>query len=118
MALPKHRGALNIGFEVGVDIGVLAANLTNFGTEKIMGNWGWHISLAMAAIPASIVTLSTLFLPETPNSLIQQSINHNQKAKHVLQCVQGTIDVQAELDDLIKASSISKTMEHPFKKII
>ncbi|XWS47693.1 hypothetical protein CRYUN_Cryun13aG0006000 [Craigia yunnanensis] len=85
MALPRHRGALNIGFEVGVGIGVLVANLTNF---------------------------------ETPNSLIQQSINHHQKAKHVLQRIRGTIDVQAELDDLIKASSISKTIEHPFKKIV
>ncbi|XVF08502.1 hypothetical protein REPUB_Repub07fG0008700 [Reevesia pubescens] len=118
MALPRHRGALNIGFQVGVGIGVLIANLTNFGTEKIKGGWGWRISLAMAAIPASIVTLSTLFLPETPNSLIQQSSNHHQKAKRVLQRVRGTIDVQAELDDLIKASSISKTMEHPFKKIL
>ncbi|XVE56420.1 hypothetical protein DITRI_Ditri04bG0007500 [Diplodiscus trichospermus] len=118
MALPRYRGALNIGFEVGINIGVLVANLTNFGTEKIKGNWGWRISLAMAAVPALVVTLSTLFLPETPNSLIQQNSNHHKKAKHVLQHVRGTVDVQAELDDLIKARSISKTMEHPFKKII
>ncbi|KAK6262120.1 hypothetical protein QUC31_007936 [Theobroma cacao] len=117
MALPRHRGAMNIGFEVGVGFGVLVANLVNFGTEKIKGGWGWRISLAVAAVPAAIVTLSTLFLPETPNSLIQQSNNH-QKAKHVLQRVRGTTDVQAELDDLIKASSNSKTMKHPFKKIV
>ncbi|WRX18459.1 Major facilitator [Theobroma cacao] len=60
MALPRHRGAMNIGFEVGVGFGVLVANLVNFGTEKIKGGWGWPISLAVAAVPAAIVTLSTL----------------------------------------------------------
>ncbi|GAY47422.1 hypothetical protein CUMW_104470, partial [Citrus unshiu] len=85
MAPPKNRGAFNIGFQVSVGIGVLSDNLLNYGTEKINGGWGWRISLAMAAAPASILTIA---------------------------------DVQAELDDLIRASSISKTSNHPFKKII
>ncbi|MBA0689459.1 hypothetical protein Goari_007188, partial [Gossypium aridum] len=58
-----------------------------------------------------------LFLPETPSSLIQSSSDHD-KAKLLLQRVRGTTDVEAELEDLIKASSISKTIKHPFKKII
>ncbi|GFZ15170.1 sugar transporter 9 [Actinidia rufa] len=62
---------------------------------------GWRVSLAMAAVPASILTLSTLFLPETPNSLIQCTNDHD-KAKLMLQRVRGAEDVQAELDDLIK----------------
>ncbi|EOY22819.1 hypothetical protein QUC31_007939 [Theobroma cacao] len=117
MALPRHRGAMNIGFQCGVGIGVLSANIINFGTEKIEGGWGWRISLALAALPASFLTIGALLLPETPNSLIQNSNNH-QKAKSVLQRIRGTADVQAELDDLIKASSISKTTNHPFQKII
>ncbi|XP_022771645.1 hexose carrier protein HEX6-like [Durio zibethinus] len=117
MALPRHRGAMNIGFQCGVGIGVLSANVINFGTQKIEGGWGWRISLALAALPASILTIGALLLPETPNSLIQNSNNH-QKAKSVLQRIRGTTDVQAELDDLIKASSISKTINHPFQKII
>ena len=117
MAPPNYRGAINIGFELWVGIGVLLANLINFGAEKIKGGWGWRISLAMAAVPASILTLGALFLPETPNSLIQNSEDH-EKAKLMLQRVRGTNDVQAELDDLVKASSISKTIKHPFKNII
>ncbi|KAL5810807.1 hypothetical protein ACOSQ3_027547 [Xanthoceras sorbifolium] len=117
MAPPIHRGAINIGFQLCVGIGVLSANLINFGTQKIEGGWGWRISLAMAAVPASILTLGALFLPETPNSLIQRK-NDPQKAKLLLQKVRGTDDVQPELDDLIKASAISKTIKHPFKKII
>ncbi|KAL6989428.1 Hexose carrier protein hex6, partial [Sarracenia purpurea var. burkii] len=71
----------------------------------------------MAAVPASILTLGAFFLPETPNSLIQRGNNH-QKAKLMLQRIRGTDDVQAELDDLVKASEMSKTIDHnPFAKI-
>jgi hypothetical protein len=31
----------------------------------------WRISLALAAVPAGIVTLAALFLPDTPNSLLE-----------------------------------------------
>ncbi|KAL7184036.1 hypothetical protein ACSBR2_026251 [Camellia fascicularis] len=117
MAPPRYRGAINNGFQFSVGIGALSANLINYGTEKISGGWGWRISLAMAAVPASILTLGAFFLPETPNSLIQRS-NNLQQAKSMLQRVRGTEDVQAELDDLIKASEISKTIKQPFKKIL
>ena len=117
MAPPNYKGATNIGFQLCVGIGILSTNLINFGTKKIKGGWGWRISLAMAAVPASILTLGALFLPETPNSLIQNNKDH-EKAKLMLQRVRGTNDVQAELDDLIKASSISKTIKHPFRNIL
>ncbi|XWS51575.1 hypothetical protein CRYUN_Cryun12cG0188500 [Craigia yunnanensis] len=117
MALPQHRGAMNIVFESGIGIGVLMANIINFGIEKIEGGWGWRISLSLAAVPASILTLGAIILPDTPNSLIQDT-NNPEKAKRVLQRIRGTSDVQAELDDLINASSKSKSVNNPFKKII
>lgn len=117
MAPPKYRGAINNGFQFSIGIGALSANLINYGTEKIKGGWGWRISLAMAAVPATILTIGAIFLPETPSSLIQLR-DDTERAKLMLQRVRGTEDVQAELDDLIKASSISKTVEHPFKNIM
>ncbi|KAK7259755.1 hypothetical protein RIF29_25368 [Crotalaria pallida] len=117
MAPPQLRGAINNGFQFSIGIGALSANLINYGTEKIEGGWGWRMSLALAAVPASILTLGALFLPETPNSLIQRSHDH-QKAKLMLQRIRGTEDVQAELEDLTKASSNSKTTEQPFTIIL
>ncbi|KAJ7982504.1 Hexose carrier protein [Quillaja saponaria] len=117
MAPPRNRGAINNGFQFCVGIGVLSANLINYGTEKIKGGWGWRISLAMAAVPASILTLGAIFLPETPNSLIQHNKEH-QKAKAMLQRIRGTNDIQAELEDLIEASNISKSINQPFKRIL
>lgn len=121
MAPPESRGAFNIGFQFCVGLGVLSANLINYGTEKIKGGWGWRISLAMAAAPASILTLGALFLlPETPNSLIQRGNDdiYGLKAMKMLQRIRGTDDVQAELDDLIKASELSKAVKHPFKNLM
>ncbi|XAR66112.1 hypothetical protein NMG60_11012199 [Bertholletia excelsa] len=117
MAPPSLRGAISNGFQFSVGIGALAANLINYGTQKISGGWGWRISLALAAVPASILAAGALFLPETPNSLLQRTDDCG-KAKLMLQRVRGTDDVQAELEDLIKASQVAKTIDRPFKKIM
>ncbi|XP_061979087.1 hexose carrier protein HEX6-like isoform X2 [Populus nigra] len=117
MAPPRHRGAINNGFQFSVGLGVLSANLINYGTERIRGGWGWRISLSMAAVPAAILSLGALFLPETANSLIQRT-DDTERAKLMLQRVRGTEDVEAELNDLIQANSTSKTNEHPLKNII
>ncbi|KAL0298351.1 UNVERIFIED_CONTAM: Hexose carrier protein HEX6 [Sesamum radiatum] len=115
MAPPQHRGAFNFGFQLCVGSGGLIALLVNYGTEKITGGWGWRVSLGLAAIPALILTVSAPFLPETPNSLVQQG--NQEKAKKMLQKIRGTDDVEAEFDDLITASNASTTINHPFKKI-
>lgn len=117
MAPPRYRGAINIGFQLCVGIGVLSANLINFGTEKIKDGWGWRISLVMAAVPASLLTLGSFVLPETPNSIIQHDKDHH-KAKIMLQRIRGTNDVQLELEDLIEASNTSNSIKHPFRNIL
>lgn len=117
MALPKYRGAINNGFQFTVGLGAISANLINFGAEKIKGGWGWRISLGMAAVPALILTLGALLLPETPNSLIQRN-EDREKTKLLLQRIRGTADVQEEFDDLIKASANSTNRDSPpLKKI-
>lgn len=117
MAPAKHRGAINNSFQLTIGVGFLIASLINFGTEKIKNGSGWRISLALAAAPASILTLGTVFLPETPNSLIQRS-NDYEKAKQMLQRIRGTQDVQIELDDLFRVGAVSKSVQHPFKNIL
>ncbi|GFY83290.1 sugar transporter 1 [Actinidia rufa] len=82
MAPPTYRGAISNSFQFSLNMGALSANLINYATVKMDGDWGWRISLTMAAFPAVILTLGSLFLPETPNSIIQRTENH-QKAKIV-----------------------------------
>lgn len=104
MAPPRYRGAFSNGFQLCVGIGALAANLINYGTEKIHAGYGWRISLALAAVPAGILTLGALFLPDTPNSIIHRG-GDPAAARRMLQRVRGVADVEAELADLIAAAA-------------
>jgi MFS transporter, SP family, sugar:H+ symporter len=103
MAPARLRGAFSNGFQLSVGVGALAANVINFGTEKIGGGWGWRVSLALAAVPAGLLTLGALFLPETPSSLVQQGSDRRDVAR-LLQKVRGAgVDVGDELDDIVAA---------------
>ncbi|KAF8730788.1 hypothetical protein HU200_016651 [Digitaria exilis] len=99
MAPPQYRGAINSGFELSLSLGILFANMVNYFVLKIKGGWGWRISLSMAAVPAAFLTISAIFLLETPSFMIQRDGNTNQ-ARVLLQKLRGTTSVQKELDDL------------------
>ncbi|MQL85259.1 hypothetical protein Taro_017773 [Colocasia esculenta] len=119
MAPSRFRGAFSNGFQFSVGIGALSANLINYGTEKITGGWGWRVSLSLAAVPASILTLGALFLPETPSSLVRiGSASDVHRAKVMLQRIRGIADVQAELDDLVAAGETARAVRHPFRTIL
>ncbi|XP_077243309.1 sugar transport protein MST3-like [Tasmannia lanceolata] len=115
MAPAKHRGALNMGFQLMITIGILAANLVNYGTSKIKGGWGWRVSLAGAAVPALIITIGSLFLPDTPNSLIDRG--KPEDARKMLVRIRGTTNVDEEYKDLVTASEESRTVAHPWSNI-
>ncbi|KAK1304655.1 Sugar transport protein 11 [Acorus calamus] len=48
MAPVKLQGMLNISFQLMITIGILAANLINYGTSKMKSGKGWRISLRLA----------------------------------------------------------------------
>jgi len=56
-----------------------------------------------------------LFLPETPNSLVERG--YLSEAKSVLQKVRGTKDVDVEFDTIVLANEALKGMESPWKAI-
>ncbi|KAG9158303.1 hypothetical protein Leryth_000435 [Lithospermum erythrorhizon] len=110
---PAHiRGALNIGFQMAVTIGIFIANLINYGTAKMKSN-GWRVSLGIAAVPAIIMTVGALFLPDTPNSLLERG--KTQEAREMLQKVRGTTNVEVEFQDLIDASETSRQVTTPWR---
>ncbi|TVU31680.1 hypothetical protein EJB05_23378, partial [Eragrostis curvula] len=116
MAPPQYRGAINNGFELSLSLGVLFANILNYFVVRITAGWGWRISLSIAAVPATFLTIGAIFLPETPSFIIHRHGDVN-KARILLQKLRGTTSVQNELDDLVAASNLSKTTQYPFRKI-
>lgn len=45
--------------------------LVNLGAQWIP-DWGWRLSVGLAAMPASILILGGLVLPESPSHLIEK----------------------------------------------
>lgn len=118
MAPAKYRGLLNMFFQLMITVGIFAANLVNYGTDKIKGGWGWRVSLAGAAVPAVIITVGAIFLPDTPNSLIDRFPDDHEKAKSRLRQIRGTDDIQEEYNDLVAASYESRKVKHPWRNIL
>ncbi|XP_050216720.1 sugar transport protein 14-like [Mercurialis annua] len=115
MAPAKIRGAVNQLFQLTTCLGILIANLINYGTEKIHP-WGWRLSLGLATVPATLMFIGGLFLPETPNSLVEQG--RLEEGRKVLEKIRGTTKVDAEFDDLIDASNAARAIKHPFKNLL
>ncbi|XP_066309027.1 LOW QUALITY PROTEIN: sugar transport protein MST8-like [Miscanthus floridulus] len=116
MAPAKMRGMLNISFQLMITIGILIANLINYFTAKIAGGWGWRIGLGLAAIPAVIMVGGSIFLPDTPNSLVARG--KVESARAMLRRIRGTEDVSLEFDDLLAASEATKAIENPWRTLL
>nr|BAO45901.1 hexose transporter [Acacia mangium] len=116
IAPTRIRGGLNILFQLNVTIGILFANLVNYGTNKIKGGWGWRLSLGLAGIPAALLTLGALFVVDTPNSLIERG--HLDQGKAVLKKIRGTDNVEPEFLELVEASRIAQEVKHPFRNLL
>ena len=114
MAPAKIRGALNIGFQMMITIGIFGANLINYWTVKHKN--GWRISLGVGAVPAIILCLGSLFLGDTPNSMIERG--RHEEAKAMLKKIRGTDNIDEEYQDLINASEAAKKVEHPWKNFV
>ncbi|CAI0429885.1 unnamed protein product, partial [Linum tenue] len=116
IAPTRIRGALNILFQLNVTIGILFANLINYGTAKIKGGWGWRLSLGLAGVPAVLLTLGALLVSETPNSLIERG--RLDEGKAVLRKIRGTDKIEPEFLELVEASRIAKEVKHPFRNLL
>ncbi|KAL3851268.1 hypothetical protein ACJIZ3_013150 [Penstemon smallii] len=116
MAPYKYRGALNIGFQLSCTIGILVANVLNYAFSKIKGGWGWRLSLGGAMVPALIIVIGSIVLPETPNSMIERG--KNEEARSKLKRIRGVANVDEEFNDLVAASEASRKVEHPWRNLL
>ncbi|KAK7398976.1 hypothetical protein VNO78_10150 [Psophocarpus tetragonolobus] len=114
MSPAKVRGAVNQLFQLTTCLGILIANLVNYGTEKLHP-WGWRLSLGLATVPAMIMFFGGLLCPETPNSLVERG--RVEEGRKILERVRGTPNVDAEFEDLIEASNEAKAIKNTFQNL-
>lgn len=114
MAPPQWRGLLHILFQLATVTGILFAQLINIGTFGIRP-WGWRLSLGLAAVPGSILLLGGLFLPDSPNSLIERG--QFEKGREVLEHIRGTQQVEEEYSTILAAQEAEKRSGSPWVAI-
>uniref|UniRef100_A0A0A9H4S2 Major facilitator superfamily (MFS) profile domain-containing protein n=1 Tax=Arundo donax TaxID=35708 RepID=A0A0A9H4S2_ARUDO len=97
----RWRGAFTTAYNIFMVLGTLAATVTNYFTNRIPG-WGWRMSLGLAAVPAVIVVVGALFIPDTPSSMVLRG--KPDMARASLQRIRGPgADVEAEFKDIVRA---------------
>lgn len=67
-------------------------------------------------VPAIIISIGSLILPDTPNSLIERG--KREEAMTKLRRIRGVNDVENEYNDLVAASEASKKVEHPWRNLL
>ncbi|TXG74031.1 hypothetical protein EZV62_002610 [Acer yangbiense] len=110
---------VGVGFSIqSVPLNFSTANLVNYFTPMIEGGIGWSYSLGGAMDPALFIFISAYFLPNTPNSMLEQG--HNHKAREMLRHIRGVTDeeVEEEFNDILAANEASKQVKNPWKNIM
>ncbi|XP_043697370.1 sugar transport protein 5-like [Telopea speciosissima] len=117
MAPPKYRGAFSVGFNFFMDFGTVTANIVNYFAAQLEVDWNWRLSLAIAGVPAIIMTFGALFIPDTALSLVERG--KMGEARLALSQIRGVdSDVDTELMEIINYSQAVKSKSRDqYKKI-
>jgi len=96
MSPPKRRGRMVTLFNCAIGVGILGAALVNVVLNDVV-SWRWMIMLA--GIPAIVLLLGMLVLPESPRWLVSQG--EVSRARRVLNWVRPSLrEAEHELDDI------------------
>lgn len=115
IAPAKYRGALNICFQMLITVGILVANLINYGTSRLHP-FGWRVSLGGAMVPAVILLVGSWIIVETPTSLIERG--KKEKGLETLRKIRGVKDVEKEFEEIFQATEQAKQVKNSFANLL
>ncbi|KAM7520219.1 hypothetical protein LguiB_019181 [Lonicera macranthoides] len=113
---PRSRGLLTSLPELGISIGILLGYISNYTFSKVTLKLGWRLMLGIAAIPALILALGILKLPESPRWLIMQG--RLGEGKKILYKVSNSKEeAESRFRDIKMAAGISEDCEEEVVKL-
>lgn len=103
LAPAKHRGRLVVLFQLMITFGILVAYLAGYALSE-----EWRLMFGLAAIPAIILAVGMLFLPESPRWLVKH--DRLERARGILRNIRGDVDTaDSEIDDISRTSASEPT---------
>lgn len=103
MAPPNIRGRLVTLNQLAITVGILVSYFINY---LLADSGQWRLMLGLAVIPAAILFVGMLFVPESPRWMISQNLTD--RARKVLARVRGTNDIEGEMQDIKEAHENEK----------
>ena len=87
MAPPHLRGRFNQLYQLVLTFFILVAQIINL-IINVTGavRWGWRFSLGFAFLPSFVLCMGGIFLPDSPNSLLERGKTEQVSAAHITHC--------------------------------
>ncbi|ERN17554.1 probable polyol transporter 6 [Amborella trichopoda] len=105
IAPPEVRGFLASLTEIFMGCGILLGYISNIAFASLPGRYNWRVMLGLAAVPAVVIWVAYLWIPETPRWLVmkgriesarlvlQRTFNDSKRADSRLEEIQCAADV-------------------------
>jgi sugar porter (SP) family MFS transporter len=105
LAPANHRGQLVLAFQLAIGVGIVISTLVG-ASESV----SWRISIGSAAVPALVMLVLMLRLPESPRWLVKR--DRADDARAVLDTVRpDDYDVSPELDEIVALEERKQEVE-------
>lgn len=104
VAPSELRGGLVSLNQLAITIGILVAYIINYTFTNIDGSWRWMFAIGL--VPAILLSIGMIFLPESPRWLVKQ--NRLERATKTLQLLRNKIDVSHELNEIKNSFQIKR----------
>jgi sugar porter (SP) family MFS transporter len=102
LAPAKRRGQLVLTFQVGIGVGIVVSTIIGASQQ-----FSWRVSLGLAAVPATLMLILMLRLPESPRWLVKR--NDHEGARKVLERIRPAgADVSGELQDIVEVEDLER----------
>lgn len=99
------RGGLVSLNQLAITIGILCSFIINYTFTNIDGSW--RFMFAMGLVPALLLSIGMIFLPESPRWLLKK--NKPEKAAKILQNLRNTTNVHDEIEEIKNNLKVKKT---------